>query len=97
MPQYPLPFHRDTMGNIRPLGLVPPLMGSILPTGTFAVPTIAENLWREFDLTTEPGFPLIVKDQNGKGACNGHATATAMELSRWLHGQPHVQIGRAHV
>jgi hypothetical protein len=92
MPQFPLPFHRDTTGHVRPLGLVPPLMGSILPVGDFAVPVIPQSDWQEFDLTTEPGFSLVVKDQNGKGACNGHATATAMELARWLHGQPHVPL-----
>jgi hypothetical protein len=92
MPGFPLPFHKDTNGYFRPLGLVAPLMGSVLPTGDFAVPVIPESQWREFDLTTQPGFPVTVKDQNGKGACNGHATATAMELARWLHGQPHVPL-----
>ena len=92
MSQYPLPFHKDSTGHIRPLGLVQPLMGSILPTGDFAVPIVPESQWQEFDLTTEPGYPLVVKDQNGKGACNGHATAEAMELARWIHGQPHVPL-----
>ena len=90
--QYPLPFHKDGNGHVRPLGLVPPLIGSILPSGSFAVPIIPESQWQEFDLTTEPGYPRVVKDQNGKGACNGHSTAEAMELARWLHGQPHVPL-----
>jgi len=92
MPQYPLPFHKDAQGNSRPLGLVPPLPGSVVPTDGVAFLPIPEKDWQEFDLTAEPGYPLIVKDQNGKGACNGHATATAMELARWLHGQPHVPL-----
>jgi C1A family cysteine protease len=92
MAQYPLPFHKDSNGQYRPLGLVPPLLGSVMPVGEFLIPTIPESEWQEFDLTTEPGYPLVIKDQNGKGACNGHATAEAMELSRWLHGQPHVPL-----
>ena len=76
----------------RPLGLARPRTSSVAPVGSFTVPLVPESDWQEFDLTTEPGYPLVVKDQNGKGACNGHATAEAMELARWIHGQPHVPL-----
>jgi hypothetical protein len=88
----PLDFHRDPFGLVRPLGLIQPLMGSVLPAANFTVPDVPEQYWAEFDRTTIPGYPLQIKDQNGKGACNGHATATAMELARWMHFQPHVGL-----
>ena len=91
-PQFPLDFHTDTLGKLRPLGLVPPLSSSVLPVGNFSVPLVPERDWQEFDLTTDPGYPLAIKDQNGRGACNGHATAEAMELARWIHGQPYVPL-----
>jgi C1A family cysteine protease len=35
---------------------------------------------------------IAIKDQDGAGACNGHAAATAMELSRFMQGMPHVPL-----
>jgi len=84
--------HIDSLGIVRPLGLVEIKPTSELPRGMFSTPLIPESEWQEFDLTSDPSYPLVVKDQNGYGACNGHATATSMELSRWLHGQPHVPL-----
>jgi hypothetical protein len=89
---YPLDSHTDQFGYVRPLGLVPPMACSQLPVGTFEVPVVPEQYWSEFDLTAMAGYPLVVKDQDGKGACNGHATAEAMELARWIHGQPYVAL-----
>lgn len=87
-----LDFVRDSLGNFRPLGLIPPMMGSAFPVGVFATPIVSPSDWVEFDFTSHPKYPLSVKDQNGRGACNGHATATAMELARFIHGQPHVSL-----
>ena len=90
--QFPLDFHTDPRGHIRPLGLVPPLPGASLPVGDFTVPIVPQDQWVEFDLTTDPTYPLKIKDQDSRGACNGHATAEAMELARWIHGQAHVPL-----
>jgi C1A family cysteine protease len=63
-----------------------------LPVGEFTVPIVPEDQWVEFDLTADPTYPLKIKDQDSRGACNGHATAESMELARWLHGQPHCPL-----
>jgi hypothetical protein len=90
--QFPLDFHIDHKGHIRPLGLVPPLPGASTPASSFTLPLVPEVQWVEFDLCSDPSYPLKVKDQDSRGACNGHASAEAMELARWLHGQPHVPL-----
>lgn len=87
-----LPKHVDSLGKVRSLGLSIPLEGFKIPDGSFKVPIIPESKWVEFDLTLNPNYPLVVKDQGDKGACNGHATATAVELSRWVHGQKHTPL-----
>lgn len=42
----------------------------------------------------EPGpqMPVKVKNQDGKGACNGHAAATTLEMARWVAGMTPVDL-----
>jgi hypothetical protein len=40
---------------------------------------------------------IAIKDQNGRGACNGHATVTALEFARAMQGQPHVPLSAWYV
>ncbi len=90
-----LPKHVDTLGIERPLGRRKPRPGSIvhLMTAGTPVPDVPESQWQEFDYAKDdPTFPLVIKDQDGRGACNGHATATCMEARRWLNGQPYVPL-----
>lgn len=55
-------------------------------------PDIPESEWRAFDLRDDPKYPVKVKDQNGKGACNGHAAATSLEIGRYISGALHVPL-----
>jgi len=71
-------------------------LGHIPPKGKprFAAPVLAplpKSDWQEFDATTDT-HPVAIKDQNGKGACNGFAAATSAEWARWLSGQTHVPL-----
>lgn len=52
-----------------------------------ALPDIPVSEWREYDLTTDAAYPIKIKDQNGRGACNGHAAASSLEIARWISGQ----------
>ncbi len=90
-------------GHHRPLGFTPPsveieqnllMMGCEPVTAgeQLVIPLVPVNDWEEFDVRRNPNYPIQVKDQDGKGACNGHATATAMELARYFNGQPHVAL-----
>lgn len=56
------------------------------------LPDIPESEWREFDLRTAPAYPVKIKDQNGKGACNGHAAAASLEIGRYIAGAPYVPL-----
>lgn len=87
-----LPKHYDSLGEIRSLGLIYQTDDFAIPKGSFKVPIISQSKWIQFDFTNKPGYPLGVKDQGGSAACGGHATATAVELSRWIHGQKHVPL-----
>lgn len=85
----------DGLGNIRPLGLIP---GD--PRRMQAVPLMAdtdlipESEWVEFnDWPAE----IKIKDQNGRGACNGHAAATAIEVARFVAGMPHVPVSAWYI
>lgn len=50
---------------------------------------IPESEWEEFDEWPEG---VKIKDQNGKGACNGHAAALTLELERYAAGETHVPL-----
>ncbi len=98
----PLDFVTDDLGHNRPLGFVhpdlfppdhPPMFAA--PPTSFVVPELSDEEIRDavpFDLRERGDYPLTVKDQDSRGACNGSATAEAVELVRWLRGQPHVPL-----
>lgn len=82
-------------GELRILGHVPPRKGrnvSSYPVGS--IPLVPEKDWVEFDLTEDSGFraAVPVKDQDGKGACNGHAAVTSLEGARYLAGLTPVEL-----
>ena len=56
------------------------------------LPDIPKSEWREFDYTTNPTFPVKVKDQGQSNGCNGHAAASSLELARWIAGLPHLNL-----
>lgn len=90
-----LPYILDHSGHKRPLGFLP---GD--PQRMMAVPQMAaadlvpESEWVEFD-----EFPAAIKrkDQNGKGACNGFATALGVETSRFVSGMPYIELSGWYV
>jgi hypothetical protein len=90
-----LPSIKDDLGNVRPLGFLP---GD--PKRMMAIPApaagelIPEADWIEFD---EWPDPIKIKDQDGKGACNGHAAALGAEVIRWTSGAPHVPLSAWYV
>lgn len=89
-----LPIYRDDFGHDRPLGHVPPVgrppVAAPLSPGALLDPA----RWEEFEL--DPG-DIRIKDQDGKGACNGHAAATDMEWARRIAGMPHVPLSAWYV
>lgn len=91
-----LPSIKDDLGNIRPLGFIP---GD--PKRMMAVPPMAatdlipESDWVEFE--DDIDSVVKIKDQNGKGACNGHAAATAGEFSRYVSGMSPVDLSAWYV
>lgn len=93
-----LPAILDHMGHKRPLGFIPqtdPARMMAVPAYRDTVDLIPEKDWDEFD-----DFPvdiIKVKDQNGFGACNGHAAATGVEVARYVAGMPHVPISAWYI
>jgi len=70
-------------------------LGNHESTLMFAVnklPDIPESDWKEYDLREDPKYPIKIKDQNGKGACNGHAAATSLEIARYIAGATYVPL-----
>lgn len=59
-----------------------------------AMPTYGGEVLPESELAAFHDFPdaLVVKDQDGRGACNGFATAGAVEQARFVAGMPHVPL-----
>lgn len=94
----PLPDFRDHTGEVRRLGTLPPPRGYVPPFRT-SVPTyLPESEWVEFDLREElKGCGIQVKDQDGAGACNGHACATADEWARAIAGEEYVPLSAWYV
>lgn len=84
------PFTGETrrLGSIpsdpRLVAAAPPYTGEVLP----------ESELREFD---DWPSTIKIKDQDGKGACNGHATATACEMARHVEGEPYVPLSAWYV
>jgi hypothetical protein len=84
-------------GETRVLGLVPsdPRLVAAVPSWADAGnPVLPESEWKEFD---EWPDAVKIKDQDGKGACNGHAAALAQELARYAAGMTHVPLSAWYV
>lgn len=86
----PTPWY-DPSGEVRILASRPAPAGLML-ADKITLPDIPDSELREFDLRTNPDYPVQVKDQNGKGACNGHAAASSYEDATYIAGQPYVPI-----
>lgn len=85
--QIQLPWVVDENGEQRFLGrTLPPPSQMALMQGKGAKVNVPEALWQEFDLR-DLNPPIKVKDQNGRGACNGFAAAEVIEWKRWLTGK----------
>lgn len=69
----------------RLVAALPPYTGEILPTS---------ELMDFNDFNTEK---LLIKDQDGQGACNGFATAAATEQSRYVQGMDDVALSGSYV
>jgi hypothetical protein len=85
-----LPTHNDDLGNRRPLGFLrgdPGRMMAVSPMADSAL--IPEKDWVEYDEWSED---IDVKDQDGKGACNGFSGALGSETLRWASGMKHVAL-----
>ena len=91
-PDHPnLPFVVDSNGIPRYLGHHPqPRMMSMYSPMFGTDDLIPESKWEEFEDPLPPGF--TIKDQDGKGACNGHAAATSLELARYVEGLDYVEL-----
>lgn len=50
---------------------------------------IPEKDWPEFD---EWPQEIKIKDQNGKGACNGFANAMSVQISRYVAGMDYIEL-----
>src|SRR4051812_16466049 len=80
-------------GDWRTLNLIPsdPKMMAAFPVGR---DTMAPSDLHDFD---DPIPNLKIKDQNGYGACVGHATARAVEFMREMQGLPYVPLSAWYV
>lgn len=56
------------------------------------LPDLPNSELRPFCLRDDPKYSVKIKDQNGKGACNGHAAASSLEMARYVAGLPHVEL-----
>lgn len=86
----PTPWY-DPSGEVRLLASRPAPAGLMLAT-KITLPDLPDSELREFDLRLNPDYPVQIKDQNGKGACNGHAAASSYEDASYISGLPHVPI-----
>ena len=57
---------------------------------------VPEKYWVEFELPTGPSYPQIL-DQDGYGACNGHAAISSLEWARWLVGMSYIALSPWYV
>lgn len=84
--EHGLPVHPEAGGEPRVLGHV---ARQNAPRLASAAPSVPESKWVEFEYED---CPVPVKDQDGKGACNGHAAATSLEFARWVAGLGFVEL-----
>ena len=75
-------------GDPRFLGSFPAPEGLKLAS-KFVLPDLLDQDIKEYDLRNDPAYPVCIKDQNGRGACNGHAAASSFEDAWWIAGQPY--------
>jgi hypothetical protein len=73
----------DRLGHVRPLGNRPRPAGVRVRVKGPAV-IVPRDAWVEFEYGSE--CPVQVKNQDGRGACNGHAAASSLEAARWRAG-----------
>lgn len=66
-------------GEFRTFGWEPPSRRTSLVCGG-PLAQVPKEAWTEFEYTK----PTRVKDQGNRGACNGHAAASTLELCRWI-------------
>lgn len=64
------------------------------PLRRYLKKALPESDWTSFD---ERDCPVKIEDQDGKGACNGHAAATALALARYVAGYDHVRLSPWYV
>jgi hypothetical protein len=83
----------EIAGETRILNLQPSDPAQLWLVGAGA-PVLPKSEIRDFDRWPAQ---ITIKDQNGRGACNGHATVTALEFARAMQGQPHVGLSAWYV
>lgn len=76
----------------RLLSLVAPPPGFMMKAGPGSLPDVSESEFVAFDLRENSDYKVGIKDQNGKGACVGHGSTSALEDARYISGQPHVEL-----
>lgn len=86
-----LPLWNDGIEE-RKLSLVSPPPGFTLKRATGSLPDLPEEQLQPFDIRENTGYPVKVKDQNGKGACVGHGSTSALEDARYIAGLPYVEL-----
>lgn len=91
-----LPAILDHEGNERPLGFIPAPPERVQAISPYSATTelIPESEWVEFDFWPSE---IAIKDQDGKGACNGHAAATGAEMIRYVAGMPYIPLSAWYV
>ena len=86
------PIHLDSTGVVRRLNLIPspPAFRAARPGGIVLPPS---------EIADYDRWPaeVTIKDQGQYGACNGHATATAIEYARSVVGMTHVPLSAWYV
>ncbi|CAB5237937.1 Peptidase C1A, papain C-terminal [uncultured Caudovirales phage] len=65
---------------------------TLMLVSNFQLPDIPDSELREFDFRNDSKYPVAVKDQDGRGACNGHAAASSYEDACYIAGLPYVAI-----
>lgn len=81
-------------GHKRILNLQPSDSRKLARYAAAPIPTIPFAQIQPFDAWPAS---VAIKDQNGYGACNGHATATAVEFARAMAGMPAVPLSAWYV
>ena len=98
MSEHPhLPTITTPDGHVRPLGLVPsdPRWVKSVPPMFAASDLLPESEWVEFEDEWPKEIPI--EDQNGYGACNGHAADLSLELARYVAGYSFVRLSAWYV